>query len=104
MTVAISMRFPLSGSVYPAFWNILMALIIIRNIGWSSVRGRVIIGIRLRLQTIVNNCRIIISHFRGEPIFLFRLYNPKMHKIPHNQCFVIRLTRNEVADYGALYP
>ena len=25
MTVAISMRFPLRGSVYPAFWNLLMA-------------------------------------------------------------------------------
>ena len=62
MTVAIS-RFPyvwIGSSILPGH---LMALIIIRNIGWNSVRGRVIIGIRLRMQTIVRDILFMMQRY-----------------------------------------
>ena len=71
MTVAISMHFPTLRNGSTILQELTDGFIFIRNTGWSSVRGRANIGIRLGQRTINNNYRVIISHCGGGPVFLF---------------------------------
>ena len=68
---------------------------LLNEIGRSSVRGRAMIGIKLVLRTVTDNCRIVILHFGDRPISLIWAIpaelNVTLMKVYGNEKFWIRI-------------